>query len=234
MNVLLVDDERLARAELKRLLAEHSDVEIAGEARNGTEAAAYIAELRPDVMFLDIQMPECDGFELLSHIDRAPMVVFTTAYDEYAIRAFEVNALDYLLKPVSPQRLSKTLGRLRSMLAASAAGPSPERVFVKDGERCWFVRLPEIALFESEGNYTRLYFGDSKPLIPSSLAKLELRLDRARFFRASRRHIVNLDFVASAEERHGRLQLVLRDGSKVEVSRRQAHQMRHVMRLSND
>jgi two-component system LytT family response regulator len=169
MRALIIDDERLARAELTRLLAAHPEIEIAGEARNGEEALDLIAKLVPDLLFLDIQMPGMTGFELLERLDQVPQVIFTTAYDQYAIHAFEVSALDYLLKPIAPNRLAAALAKLR---------PRPERlrleqVFVRDGDRCWIVRLPDIFLLESEGNYTRLHFAGERPLIRRSLNALE-------------------------------------------------------------
>jgi two-component system, LytTR family, response regulator len=165
MKALVIDDERLARLELRRLLAAHPAVEIAGEARDGEEALAMIAKLEPDVIFLDIQMPGMSGFDLLERLEDLPQVIFTTAYDEYALKAFEVNALDYLLKPVAPARLAAALARVRPRTEPARL----EQVFVRDGDRCWIVRLPDIFLLESEGNYTRVYFGSERPLIRRSL-----------------------------------------------------------------
>src|SRR6266853_1066550 len=133
MKALIVDDERLARLELRRLLTEHPEIEIAGEARGGEEALSMIPQLSPDLLFLDIQMPGMTGFELLEQLEDLPQVIFTTAYDEYAIKAFEVNALDYLLKPIVPARLTAALERVRPRVAPTI----PEQVFVRDGERCW-------------------------------------------------------------------------------------------------
>ena len=159
MNVLLVDDSRLARTELRHLLRAFPDVAIVGEARHAEEARAQLAALRPDLLLLDVQMPGQSGFELLASLDAAPHVIFTTAYDEYALQAFAVNALDYLLKPVQEARLAAALAKARARLRASAA-PAPadapdaasltaqDQVFVKDGERCWFVKLADIRLFE--------------------------------------------------------------------------------------
>lgn len=168
MKALIIDDERLARLELRRLLAAHPEVEIAGEARSGTEALEIIADLAPDLIFLDIQMPGMTGFELLESLEDVPQVIFTTAYDRYAIRAFEVNALDYLLKPIAPERLAAALARVHPRAETARL----EQVFVREGECCWIVRLPEIFLLESEGNYVRLYFGNERPLIRRSLSAL--------------------------------------------------------------
>jgi two-component system LytT family response regulator len=231
MRALIVDDERLARAELRRLLAEHPEIEVAGEARDAEEAFAQIQELQPELLFLDIQMPGANGFELLEKLDRAPIVIFTTAYDEYALRAFQVNALDYLLKPVAPDRLAAALAK------AAAAKPKPalsadQQIFVKDGERCWFVALKDIVLMESEGNYTRLFFGGNRPLLLRSLNYLEERLDAALFFRASRKHVLNLKFIESIDAwPNGGFLVKLKGGFGVEMSRRQAQKFKEVMSL---
>lgn len=231
MTALIVDDERLARAELRRLLAAHPEVEIAGEARDAAEAAEMAARLRPELLFLDVQMPGRDGFEFLETLDDVPLVIFTTAYDEYALRAFEVSAVDYLLKPVRAERLAAALERVRQRGAGAAAAPK-DRIFVKDGERCWFVRLGEIALLESEGNYTRLYFGPHRPLVARSLNYLEERLDGAEFFRASRKHILNLKRIAAIDPwPSGGFLVKLDNGCEVEMSRRQAQRFKDLMSL---
>ena len=191
MNALLVDDERLARQELRRLLAAHADVTIVGEAVNADDAVAQLADPSIEVVFLDIQMPGGSGFDVLERLDRVPLVVFTTAFDEYAVRAFEVNAFDYLMKPVRSERLASVLDKARSTLTAARdtrpeRRSSTERVFLRDGERCWIVQWAEIVLFEVEGNYARAYFGGNRPLIRASLNALEAKLDPALFFRASR------------------------------------------------
>jgi two-component system LytT family response regulator len=231
MKALIVDDERIARQELRRLLAAHPEIEIAGEARGGEEALALIPKLAPDLVFLDIQMPGMTGFDLLERLDDLPQVIFTTAYDEYAIKAFEVSALDYLLKPIAPARLAAALRKVRPRVALAI----PEQVFVRDGERCWIVRLTDIFLLESEGNYTRLYFGKERPLIPRSLAALEERLDSTAFFRAGRKHIVNLKWVEKVDAGvAGNLVVTLRSGQSVEMSRRQSARLREVMSISGD
>jgi two-component system LytT family response regulator len=237
MNALLVDDERLARQELRRLLAAHADVTIVGEAVNAEEAVARLAGQTIDLVFLDIQMPGGSGFDVLERLDRVPLVVFTTAFDEYAVRAFEVNAFDYLLKPVRPERLASMLEKARAMLAARGARPerprsSGERVFLRDGERCWIVQWAEIVLFEVEGNYARAYFGSNRPLIRVSLNALETRLDPAVFFRASRQHIVNLRFIESVETTPDDTYVIhLKNKTHVPVSRRQSRQLRENLGL---
>jgi len=224
MRAILVDDEPLARFELRRLLRAHPEVEIVAEAGDGEEALRMIAAHRPDVLFLDIQMPGMTGFDLLERIGgEIPDVIFTTAFDRHAVRAFEVNALDYLLKPVAPGRLQAALGRL-------GARPPAERlsqVFVRDGARCWIVRLSDIFLLESEGNYTRLLFAGERPLIRRSLNALERQLDPRTFFRANRRQIVNLHWIASTSTgADGGLSLQLTGGRTVELSRRRSDELR--------
>lgn len=238
MRVLLVDDERLARAELRRLLAAHAQVEIVGEASNAAEAVQQIAALSPDLLLLDVQMPGGSGFDMLQALDSTPEVIFTTAFDRYALQAFEVNALDYLQKPIHAARLGAALGRaaFRLQLARGAAAapalPAPQKLFIKDGERCWFVDYGDIRLFESEGNYTRVYFGEHRPLMLRSLAQLEQKLAPERFFRVSRQHIVNLDAVLEVmPNQAGGLELALAGGLRIEVSRRRAADFRQMAAL---
>ena len=228
MKALVIDDERLARLELRRLLAAHPEVEIAGEARDGEEALALIPRLAPDLIFLDIQMPGMSGFDLLERLEDLPQVIFTTAYDEYALKAFEVNALDYLLKPVAPARLAAALARVRPRTEPARL----EQVFVRDGDRCWIVRLPDIFLLESEGNYTRVYFASERPLIRRSLNALEEQLDPAMFFRAGRKEIVNLKWIEKVDiSVAGGLAVTLRGGRTIEMSRRQSSKLREVLSL---
>ena len=230
MNALIVDDERLARSELRRLLQLHDDMRLVREAANADEAVARLSELQVDILFLDIKMPGGSGFDLLERLDTIPPLIFTTAYDEFAVRAFEVNAFDYLLKPIRPERLAAALDKARA--ASKPARPAPERIFVREGDRCWIVAVTDVALFESDGNYTRVYFGSHRPLIRSSLNALEARLDASAFFRASRNHIVNLRFVESVEGGvDDSYTLRLRSGQTVAVSRRQSQRLRETLRL---
>jgi len=238
MNTLLVDDERLARQELRRLLADHADITIVGEAVNADDAVTRLEDSSIDLVFLDIQMPGGSGFDVLERLERVPLVVFTTAFDEYAVRAFEVNAFDYLMKPVRPERLAAVIEKARSTLTASRDGrsdrprSSTERVFLRDGERCWIVQWAEIVLFEVEGNYARAYFGTNRPLIRVSLNALEAKLDPAVFFRASRQHIVNLRFIESVETAPDDSYVIhLKNKSEVPVSRRQSRQLRESLGL---
>ena len=238
-RAILIDDERLARAELRKLLEAHPEIDIIAEASNVPEALEKINDLDPDLIFLDIQMPAKNGFDLLEALDKAPKVIFTTAYDEYALRAFEVNALDYVMKPIDPQRLTDALHKLKDIQdeeqldLRSNTGKSLtefDQVFVKDGEKCWFVKLGEIRYFESVGNYARVFFGANKPLILKSLNALEDRLDEKVFFRANRKHIVNLRAVQKVEQYfNGGLLLELNGGEKIEVSRRQAVRFKELM-----
>jgi two-component system LytT family response regulator len=229
MKAVIIDDERLARVELRRLLAAHPGVQIVGEARGAEDAIALIGNLSPDLIFLDIEMPGMSGFEMLERLEDVPRVIFTTGYDQYAIKAFEVNALDYLLKPIASERLAAALERIRP---AQPLKSRLEQVFVRDGERCWIVRLADVFLMESEGNYTRLCFGHDRPLIRRSLSALEEDLDPAMFFRANRRQIVNLNWVqATAVGIGGALITTLRGGMEVEISRRAAARLREVMSL---
>jgi two-component system LytT family response regulator len=229
MTALIVDDERLARQELRRLLAAHPEVEIVGEARNAEEALEMARRLAPELLFLDIDMPGATGFDVLEKLEDVPQTIFTTAFDEYAIQAFEVNALDYLLKPIAPERLAVALAKVRP--AARRLGRL-ERVFVRDGERCWMVRLPDIFLLESEGNYTRVCFGTERPLVRRSLDALEAALDGAVFFRANRRQIVNVKWIEKVEVGvTGGLVATLKGGATVEMSRRQAARFREGMGL---
>ena len=230
MRALLIDDERLARVELRRLLRAHAEIEIAGEAHNAAEALTQIDALRPEVLFLDVQMPECDGFGLLEQLDSVPKVIFCTAFDVYALKAFEVSAVDYLVKPIAPERLAAAVAKLSSAMPPGIAGD--KQIFVKDGDHCWFVTLRDVVLLESEGNYTRLYFGGDRPLILRSLNYLEERLDSAMFFRASRKHIINLKFVeALTPEVHGGFEVRLKGGHAVDMSRRQAVRFKEAMSL---
>lgn len=239
LKVVIIDDERLARNELRRMLGEFSDVEIIGEAANAAEGIEKIETLNPDLIFLDIQMPGKSGFDMLGMIDRAPHVIFVTAYDEYALKAFEVNALDYLMKPVEPQRLAEALLKVRQKNEEELTSytnrsilSEHDQVFVKDGERCWFVKLSDVRLFESVGNYAKVFFGTNKPLILKSLNSLEERLDEKVFFRANRKHIVNMRMIEKIEPYfNGGLLIDLAGGEKIEVSRRQAVKFKEMMSL---
>lgn len=241
MKALIIDDERLARQELKNMLQQYPEIIVAGECANAEEVKEQIEKLQPDLVFLDIQMPGKNGFELLEEIEILPKVVFVTAYDEYALRAFEVNALDYLLKPIEQKRLDDTIHKLSGakevdeVIARNTSNElltAEDQVFVKDGEKCWFVKLSEVRLFESAGNYVKVYFKEFKPMVLKSLNSLDERLDQKTFFRASRKHIINLKWVENIENWfNGGLMLTLKGGEKIEVSRRQAVKFKEMMSL---
>ena len=242
MRAIIIDDERLARAELKKLLQDYPEVEVIDEAANADEGIARIESQQPDLIFLDIQMPGKTGFDMLSQLEKTPQVIFTTAYDEFALKAFEVNALDYLVKPIEPKRLADAIQKLNSIdikdtrpettISNNSLLTENDQVFVKDGERCWFVKLSEIRLFESVGNYAKVFFGVNKPLILKSLNALEERLDEKTFFRANRKHIVNLRMIEKIEPYfNGGLLLELKGGEKIEVSRRQTVKFKEMMSL---
>lgn len=247
MKAIIIDDERLARTELRKLLQEFPEVDVVDEASNAEEGVQKIESQNPDLIFLDIQMPGKTGFEMLQELDHAPNVIFTTAYDDYALKAFEVNALDYLLKPIEPKRLADAVEKVRKVHGGNGdtgmtAGfvqqnshllGEQDQVFVKDGERCWFVKLADVRLFESVGNYAKVFFGTNKPLILKSLNALEERLDPKSFFRANRKHIVNLQAIEKVESYfNGGLLLELKGGGeKIEVSRRQTVRFKEMMSL---
>lgn len=243
IKAVIIDDERLARNELKKLLQDFPEIEVIAEAANANEGIEKIDSLNPDLIFLDIQMPGKTGFDMLAELDKSPDVIFTTAYDDHALKAFEVNALDYLLKPVEPKRLADAIQKLhmdeeKEILTEEGISMNRsllhehDQVFVKDGERCWFVKLSEIRLFESVGNYAKVYFGSNKPLILKSLNSLEERLDQKVFFRANRKHIVNLRLIEKIEPYfNGGLLLELKGGEKIEVSRRQTVKFKEMMSL---
>lgn len=240
MRALIVDDERLARKELGKLLNEHPRVTVVAEAANADEAIEMFDKHKADLLFLDIQMPGKTGFELLEALDSNPLVIFTTAYDDFALKAFEVNAVDYLVKPVLPERLKEAIDKAENLFFKKQARVHnkstqlnvEDQVFVKDGDKCWFVSLSNIRLFESDGNYIKVYFDNNRPMIHKSLNALDEKLDNKSFFRASRKHIINLSWVEKIEPWfNGGLMVQLRGGDKVEVSRRQAARFKEMMSL---
>ena len=245
MRAIIIDDERLARKELNNLLENYPEIEIVDQAVNADEALEKIIQLDPELIFLDIQMPGKTGFELLEELEKVPKVIFTTAYDAFAIKAFDVNALDYLLKPIQEERLKDTINKVLAVQASALAERAQEgvseikqqlgmndQVFVKDGDRCWFISLKEIRLFESDGNYIKVYFDNVKPMIHKSLNALDEKLDERSFFRASRKHIINLSWIKTIETWfNGGLLVELKGGEKVEVSRRQAARFKEKMSL---
>jgi two-component system LytT family response regulator len=227
-KTIIIDDERLAREEVKRALKNYPEFEIVGEANNVDAALSLIDELNPDILFLDIHMPEKSGFDLLEELTTVPEVVFTTAYDQYAVKAFELNALDYLVKPLRDERFSKTIEKVKVELAKKEeikvdVLPMHRKIFIKDGEKCFFIPLSEIYFIESIGNYVRLYFGSEKAMIKRSLKLLEEKLDATVFFRINRSQIINTHFIKEIHPYfNNKLQIKLITGEKLEASSRQS------------
>lgn len=243
LKILIVDDERLARVSLEKVLKTYEYVEIIGLAANADEAIQILNSSAIDVLFLDIQMPEKNGFQLLESLDNCDFeVVFVTAYDEFALKAFEVSALDYLLKPIDKNRLDKVMKQLISASSQKLALTetsnkntplsSEDKFFIKDGDKCWFVSISDVFLFESQGNYIQVFFNDQRPLMLKSLNLLEERLDPKKFFRANRKHIVNMEFIEKIETWfNGGLLLHLKNGQEIEVSRRQAAKFKNELSI---
>jgi two-component system, LytTR family, response regulator len=237
MNIraLIIDDEPLAIAELEVMLQGFSQIEIIGKSEKATEALVLCNELKPDLIFLDINMPGMSGFELLENLEEVPEVIFVTAYDEYAIKAFEVNALDYLLKPVNPDRLAEAIKRLEKRIEKEDKKAKEERltldkrIFIKDGEKCYFVPIADIFLLESEGNYVKVHFEDKKPLLHKSLTYMENRLPETVFFRANRQYMFNMNFVKKIEPYFNSTLLIeLKSGQKIDLSQRQSVKFRDI------
>ncbi len=234
MKVVIVDDERLSREELKRLLKEHPDVEILAECTNAEEGKKKIEELKPDLVFLDIEMPDKTGFEMLNEISAIPDVVFISAYDEYAIKAFEFQALDYLLKPIDAKRLSECIKKYQiKEEKETTTSVNKEKlntndyVFVKDGNNYWFIALKDIIMFESLGSYVKIYPSaenvSGHPIIFNSLNALEERLPKKIFFRANRKFIINVSHIVSVSLWVNNGYIVkLSNGIEVDMSRRQS------------
>mgnify|MGYP001069880994 FL=1 len=225
MKVILIDDSRLARLELKEQLKSHQDIEVLGEASNVPEALSLIHSLSPDLIFLDIHMPQQSGFQLLEQLDQHPLLIFTTAYSEYAINSFEYDTVDYLLKPIVAKRLNKALDRARQQLETPEIEPlQPDsRIYVKEGDKNWFIQLNEVIFFESIGNYTRLHLSEAKPMVYKSLSQLEKRLPAQMFFRANRHQILNVSCISNIEVNVGStFEVTLEQALRIEVSRRQS------------
>jgi two-component system LytT family response regulator len=240
IRALIVDDEPLARRRIKSLLAQDSTVDVIGECSDGHKAVASISELTPDLVFLDVQMPAMDGFEVIKTIgaERMPTVIFVTAYDQYALKAFEVNALDYLLKPFDRRRFQKTLERAKAMISGLGNGnvnnqllsllrdlrrehETPERFVIKSGGRVVFLRVEEIDVMRAVGNYVRLQVGRDSHFMRETMTGMEAKLDPDRFMRIHRSTIVNLDRVKEVQPwAKGEYVLIMRDGTRLIMSRR--------------
>lgn len=227
-KTIIIDDERLAREEVKRALEKYQEFEIIGEASHVDEAITLIEDLHPDLLFLDIHMPGKSGFDLLEELTNVPDVVFTTAYDQYAVKAFEMNALDYLVKPLRDERFSKTIEKVKEELSnrvklEPTTLPMHQKIFIKDGEKCYFIPLTDIHFIESLENYARLYFGSNKAMIKRSLNLLAEKLDPKVFFRVNRSQMINIHYIKEIYPYfNNKLQILLTTGEKVEVSSRQS------------
>lgn len=233
LKALIIDDSRLARKELKHLLSAHPRITVAGEAESGQQALQWLQQQSVDVLFLDIQMPGMDGFELLQQLDRVPQVVFVTAFDQYAIRAFEHNALDYLQKPIEPSDLSRAVDRISRQIIEPPAKRlrAGDRVFLKDGDDCWFVDVADIEHMEVDGNYTTVCFAGNRPMLPKTLNHLAERLDESLFFRANRNQLINLKHIKHVEPWVQGIRIELSGGAKIELSRRQTQKFKDMMSL---
>jgi two-component system LytT family response regulator len=234
-TVMIIDDERLAREEVKRSLAGYPEFEIVGEAKHYEEAKEQVEALHPELIFLDIQMPGKSGFDLLESLNETPQVVFTTAFNEYAVKAFDMEALDYLVKPLRKERFAVTIERIRKRLAGNELRKEvfpQKQVFIKDGNKCFFVQLKDVYMIESADNYARLYFDDRKALIKRSLSQLEETLDSSIFFRISRNQVINTKYIKEIKSlEKGRLQVMLHKGRPMEVSLRQSVLFKSMSRI---
>lgn len=239
IKAVIVEDSRLARNELKELIKAYPQIEVIGEAENVDNGFTLINGHHPDLLFLDINMPEKDGFELLEMLDEVPITIFTTAFDEYAIKSFEYNALDYLLKPINEKRFAQAIEKVEEKLDKnSETKESPQRltgnsqIFIKDGENCWLIKVGDISHFEIVGNYTRVFFQDEKPMLYKSLNQVEEKLPEKYFFRANRQQIINTNFIVNVIPWfNGKLKLTMANGEEVEVSRRQSYLFKDKMSL---
>lgn len=232
ITAMIVDDSRLARVELEHLLSKYNNIKIIAQSGKPKQAIETIAQLQPDVLFLDIQMPVMDGFELLQKLDNVPEVVFVTAFDKYAIKAFQHNALDYLQKPIEPKDLSRAISKLEKAISKKSKQKPfdlMERVFVKDGENCWFVEMEKIRSFTVDGNYTTVHFDENHPMIPKTLNYLEKRLDNRLFFRANRNQIINIKHIQKIEPWMQGFRVILSKGERIELSRRQTQKFKELM-----
>jgi two-component system LytT family response regulator len=241
-RTIIIDDERLAREELRSLLKEYQEIEIVAEAINGIDGIEKFREFNPDLIFLDVSMPGMNGFEMLKQLEDLPQVVFVTAHDEYALQAFENQALDYILKPIDPEKIANVVRKISHEnsfedeqllnLRKSRRLGENDKVFIKDGEKCWFIELKNVRMMESDGNYVKVYFDTFRPMVLRSLNSFEEKLDNEVFFRANRKFIINLNHVVAIENWfNGGLKVELSKGEKIEISRRQAIRFRDIFSL---
>jgi len=240
LTAVIVEDSRLARNELKELLKAHEEIELLGEAQNVDEGVKLINDTKPDLLFLDINMPEKNGFDLLELLDDVPITIFTTAFDEYAIKSFEYNAFDYLLKPINQKRFTSSIEKVFEKYTVSQVPESKNKdtlsldkqIFIKDGEKCWLVKIQDIFMFEIVGNYTRVFFEDNKPLIYKSLGQVEEKLPSTIFFRANRQQLININHVKKVVSWfNGKLKIEMNSGDEIEISRRQSNLFKEQLSL---
>lgn len=240
LTAVIVEDSRLARNELKELLKAHKEIELLGEAPNVDEGFKLINETQPDLLFLDINMPEKNGFDLLELLDDVPITIFTTAFDEYAIKSFEYNAFDYLLKPINQKRFTSSIEKvfekhstsLPSESKSESAMSLDKQIFIKDGEKCWLVKIQDVFMFEIVGNYTRVFFENNKPLIYKSLGQVEEKLPNEVFFRANRQQLININHVKKVVSWfNGKLKIEMNSGDEIEISRRQSYLFKEQLSL---
>jgi two-component system LytT family response regulator len=229
ITAVIVEDSRLARKELVGLLRSHPNIALLGEADSAETALQLIKQTSPDLIFLDIHLPGKNGFEILQDLDIVPAIIFTTAFDQYALKSFEFNTIDYLLKPISPERLEKAILKVEALLSRKTDSRTEDklqltdRIFVKDRNRSWFVTLAEIRILESQGNYTQIFFDQERPLILKTLQQISSTVDERFFLRANRQQLVNTKFILDVAELPGnRLRLTLITGEEIQVSRRQS------------
>ena len=233
-TVFIIDDERLAREELKMLLQAIEMVELIGEASSGEDAKILLPSLEPDILLVDINMPGMNGIEFVKGLNNPPYVIFVSAHEDHAISAFSVGAFDYLLKPINPNRLKESFNRIlqdeqdewdsvKEQPLEKKKLTITDKVYIRDGDKSWFVSLTDIRLFESDGNYVKVHFHQNKPMLLRSLNSFQELLDPHFFFRANRKHIVNIEWILSVETWfNGGLMVELTTGEKIEISRRQA------------
>lgn len=235
MKAIVVEDSRLAREGLMRMLSTFDELTIVGEANHPETALKLIKELRPDVLFLDIHMPGESGFDLLDKLDYIPNVIFTTAYSEYAYRSFDYNPVDYLLKPISTERLAQAIDKLD---VEQSGSPNTEaerfeidsKIFIKDGDECHLVALRDVLYFESCKNYVRAFFGSEKAFIKKALSNVEEKLPASHFFRANRQFVVNLDHIKAINDSiSDGYDLTMNDGQCIEISRRNGADLRRIL-----
>ena len=239
ITAVIVEDSRLARNELKELIKEYPNINLVGEAENVDDGVILIEKFKPDLLFLDINMPEKDGFQLLEELDEVPIVIFTTAFDEYAIKSFEYNALDYLMKPINSSRFDIAIEKIKRRIDFNINNQkcdkklnSNSQIFIKDGEQCWLVKIADIYLFEIVGNYTRVYFNHNKPLLYKSLNQIEEKLPSTSFFRVNRQQIINTSHIENVTPWFsGKLKLKLTNNKTLEISRRQSQSFKELLSI---